>query len=291
MTIQLLIEGEEILHRYAFAKQSTRYRVINPTNGRECSLPKGTTKKQATEWVAKGESERGITCTIEQWFDPEPLSWVLRDVKRKLDSLAALGELTCFLNPQDGSNFRNFITDDYKKGRPAKPIHYQACRNWLIENYNCKVMTGYEADDGLSLHQTDETIIASIDKDLNMVAGKHLNWMTMHRYLVPEGLGYLDPPNKNGVKGYGLIQFYAQLLQGDQCDNIKGIYNIGPAKAYKMLSEMTTEQEAFNVVKQEYISFYKEEAMTKLKLAASLLWMCKKEGVWGEHYLQEQGFI
>ena len=92
--------------------------------------------------------------------------------------------------------------------------------------YECVRMDYLEADDVMGIISTREPgkhIIASIDKDLNQIPGKHFNW-------------YKDTNKVYDVSDYdGTRLFYKQILTGDTVDNYKGVPGIGPKKADKLL--------------------------------------------------------
>lgn len=126
-------------------------------------------------------------------------------------------------------NFRDEIavTAPYKGNRVgnAKPVHYQAIREYLALSWDATIWEGIEADDAVAIECTelgDEGIIVSLDKDLDQVAGWHYNFV--------KGLLYYVTPEE------GLYNFYKQFLTGDAVDNIKGVYGIGPKKAEKLLA-------------------------------------------------------
>jgi 5'-3' exonuclease len=103
---------------------------------------------------------------------------------------------------------------------------------------------GCEADDMLGVRQcelscdSDESIICTIDKDLNMIPGSHYNFVKKERYVVtPED---------------GIRFFYYQMLIGDTTDNIKGVVGIGKQKATKLLDRCSTEGEYFDAVRDAY---------------------------------------
>ena len=155
------------------------------------------------------------------------------------------------------NNFRYSIYPEYKAHRPKeKPYWLESIRQYLIATFNAEVIDGMEADDALGLHQTEDTIICSIDKDLLMIPGKHFNFVKNEFY---------------EVTGFeGLKHFYKQCLMGDRSDNIKGIEKIGPKKADKLLADCTTEAELFKRVREAYSN--DEE----FKMNAQVLWIRQK---------------
>lgn len=148
----------------------------------------------------------------------------------------------CFLTASnDSTAFRRIVYPEYKAHRKAdKPIHYQALREHLINNHNAEVVTTIEADDilGITQYNTKDTIIVSIDKDLDMIPGLHYNFVKEIIYSIDEC--------------QALYNFYKQLLMGDTADNVKGVEGIGPKKAYKILETAFTEEEMFGRVREAY---------------------------------------
>lgn len=146
----------------------------------------------------------------------------------------------CFLTGKN--NFRKKINPDYKAHRKdkEKPIWLQQCRDFLIQNWNAEVAEGCEADDELGMAQTNESIICTIDKDLDMIPGLHYNWVKNTIYEVNED--------------EALKFFYKQLLIGDTSDNIIGVRGIGPVKAKALIDHLETEEEMLDVVSSLYDS-------------------------------------
>ena len=138
------------------------------------------------------------------------------------------------------TNFRNEIatTKPYKGNRKGteKPHHYSLLREYLITSWGATVNEGIEADDMLAIRATelgDESIIVTLDKDLDQVVGWHYNFVKKIKYYVE--------------KDEGLLNFYKQFLTGDSVDNIEGAKGIGPKRAQKLLKDKT-EVEMWNTV-------------------------------------------
>ena len=134
-----------------------------------------------------------------------------------------------FLTDSKG-NFRVKIYPEYKANRvQERPKHYNALRDYLINFERAEIALGQEADDLLGIEQTSNTIIASIDKDLDMIPGKHYNFVKDLHYEVSNA--------------EGKHKFWCQMLTGDNTDNIPGIRGIGPAKAKRILAGCNTDKE------------------------------------------------
>ena len=145
-------------------------------------------------------------------------------------------------------NFRFNYYPEYKANRigTPRPKWEPDVRQFLIEKYGAKLSEGCEADDMVGALQTDNTIIAHIDKDINMIPGWHYDWGLMRKGIqVREPRKYFITPEE------AIYNFYYQMLIGDTTDNLKGVVGIGPKKA-KALLEGKTEQEMFDAVRETY---------------------------------------
>lgn len=148
-------------------------------------------------------------------------------------------DYACFLTSTDKSNFRYKIYPEYKANRKQpKPYHYDFLRNYLVESHEATIVTGMEADDALGIAQDTNTVICSIDKDLDQIPGKHYNFVK----------GLLYDVDELGAER----AFYVQLLTGDRGDNIPGLYGIGPKTAERILNGYTKPIELWNAVYSEY---------------------------------------
>ena len=152
-----------------------------------------------------------------------------------------------FLSGAD--NFRETVDPEYKANRKdmVDPVHRAACKEFLVTEWKAEVTEGYEADDAMGINQMKDTIICTIDKDLNMIPGKHYSWPIVRGgTIVREGKQYEVSATQ------GLQSFYRSLLIGDRTDNIFGVAGIGKVKAAKLIDHLETEQEMFEVVKELY---------------------------------------
>ncbi len=138
------------------------------------------------------------------------------------------------------NNFRKRINPAYKANRKdtIPPRYLQQCRQYLIEEWNAEVSEGCEADDMLGINQTKETILCSLDKDLDMIPGLHYNWVKGDLYEIS--------------KIEAIQHFYRQLLIGDRSDNIFGVDGIGKVKAGRLIDHLLDEQEMYEVVRNLY---------------------------------------
>jgi len=166
---------------------------------------------------------------------------------------------TCFLTGQN--NFRKQINPEYKANRKdtVPPQWLQSCRQFLVQEWNAVVSDGCEADDLLGITQTEDSIIASLDKDLLMIPGNHYNW-------VNDEFTTTTPLD-------GLRCLYRQMLIGDRADNIFGVDGIGKVKAARIIDVLDDEQDMIDTV----FSLYKED-VERFIMNAQCLWILQQEG-------------
>lgn len=148
-------------------------------------------------------------------------------------------------------NFRKDIavTKEYKGNRKdmIMPEHLDSIRDYLINEWECDVVNGLEADDALGICQTEmkDTIICSIDKDLLQIKGYHYNWNTKEVCYVTEYDAWM--------------KLYEQTLSGDSTDNIVGIPRVGEKTAKKILAECFSIDEAKKASLYAYKEHYKDD--------------------------------
>ena len=133
------------------------------------------------------------------------------------------------------TNFRYGVYPEYKANRLTahRPKWEKETKQFLVDNWQANWSVDCEADDMVGVRQCTQkdTIIAHIDKDINMIPGWHYNWeLTRQGKVIREAKTYFitnDEANRF---------FWYQLLVGDPgTDNIKGVPGIGPKTADKIL--------------------------------------------------------
>tara|TARA_R110000823_G_scaffold102047_4_gene218875 strand:- start:968 stop:1684 length:717 start_codon:yes stop_codon:yes gene_type:complete len=197
----------------------------------------------------------------------DPKSYAIHSLQLYVNSL--IDDIGCtsykiFLSPS--KNYRNKVRDDYKGNRKdtPKPIHLKAIRTYLVAAYKAQVVKGIEADDALGLMQEKDgsTCIATVDKDLLMVEGKHYHLVKKTHTTVT---------HEDGERF-----FFQQMLTGDTADNILGIKGIGPVKASKLL-EGTKRRDWGSMILDAYIEhFGYEEGRMRCVQNSQLLWILQK---------------
>lgn len=175
------------------------------------------------------------------------------------------------------NNFRYEIFPEYKANRKdmVDPRWRSACKEYMITEWGAEVTDGYEADDAMGINQSimypepgnEQTIICSIDKDLDMIPGMHYSWPIVRGGNIVREAKLYEVSEIEGLRS-----FYRSLLVGDRTDNISGVEGIGKVKAAKIIDTLETEEEMFERVAELY-----QGDMDRLRVTGDLLWIQRKE--------------
>jgi hypothetical protein len=269
MTIAL-IDADVIAYRAGFSSQKTRWNYTH--NGKQIEFGFGISKMKAkAEMLLKG-----INVDENNWesvLKIDNVAFALHTVKTMLYSIVgdtSADKYKCFLSTPNDTTLYRFEyakTETYKGNRKdfKKPEHYEAIREYLLKYYNTEEVSGIEADDALAISQSSDTIICSIDKDLLQVPGQHYNFVKKNRISISE---------REGIRN-----LYSQALTGDNADNIRGLYNIGPKKAAYILEKCVTEKDHyFNCEKAYKLYSGREDYLDFLHENMNLLYLQRKPG-------------
>jgi hypothetical protein len=268
-----LIDGDVVLYVIGFASQQSNY----ISHGEEFS-----NKKDLNMFLAYNNHNKD---DYEVHIIPDPAPIVLNSVDKYIENIVSEtgGTPTIFLSGPN--NFRKEIYPLYKENRKnfVRPINYDLIREHLITRHGAVVTDGMEADDAMGIWQwmdwvggTGElnTVICTIDKDLNMIPGKHYNFVTGEMFTVSEG--------------EATYNFYKQLLTGDSTDNIKGIPGVGEKTAIKILASCASDEHYKKAVYNAYVNYITKEckectkeqvhkrAMSEISLNGKLLWILRE---------------
>lgn len=166
------------------------------------------------------------------------------------------------------NNFRYQVFPEYKAFRidTYRPKWEKSTKDYLVDKWGATWTDGYEADDAMGINQKEDTIICTIDKDLDQIPGAHYRWAIVRKgvEVTPEKLYEVSEEE-------AIYNFYYQLLVGDPADGIKGCAGIGKVKATRILSSCTSEQEMFEAVREAY------GLDEEMNLNAQVLWIWRKE--------------
>ena len=165
------------------------------------------------------------------------------------------------------SNFREevAVSQPYKGDRPSrKPVHKDALREYLINEWGATVSDNKEADDDIAIQAAKldyDCIICSLDKDFKQIPCQ------LYDYVKKK----LTEVNFEEAS----LWIYKQALMGDRVDNILGVRGIGPKKADALIDPCKSEVEAFETCLKTYID--NELDRDRLVESLSLLYLLRSE--------------
>lgn len=281
-----LVDGDIICYKCGFSSQKTLYRFVY-SNGSKIDYSEATLVEIKKDLKARGIA--GAEGCLQQLIAPDPVEFAFQRVKMLVDSIldkTNADSYKLFLTSNDKSNYRFRLATikEYKGNRKnmKRPVHYDGIREYLEKYYNAEMVYNEEADDAMGIAQMkalDRSIICTIDKDLDMIPGYHYNMDTQQLYTATDPGKLFLSEDKRKLYGRGLKWFYAQMLLGDNADNIPGIDKYGPVKVNEVLgSSVNTEGEMQEIVKAAYSRYY---GLGKYKEAfkevGNLLWIRREE--------------
>jgi len=166
------------------------------------------------------------------------------------------------------NNFRIDFYSDYKntpsrkKSKENNPYYFEL-RQILLDENRAVAADGMEADDLVRIWAEEarareqQFVVASVDKDLQCIAGHHY---IIHRDEL------IHVTEDQGDKHY-----WTQILTGDAVDNIRGLKGIGPKKAERILEGKHTSKARKQAVIDTYYEFYGHNWRTEMLHTGTLI--------------------
>ena len=292
----LVIDADPAVYQAAFSAQKSEYHVVYETKAGELRQRiwsdgnkklaffrrhKGCVKldDEKVVVVESPDHARQAAATIFHTMIKK-VATGLKTSKEQLD-------VEVYLSGPD--NFRGKLATitPYKALRADPPEHYNVVRNYYVQHWNGIVVHNWEADDQTAIRvrelqsQGRTVVLATIDKDLDQVAGLHYDYRQHVFYDV-------DPYD-------AVLFFWEQVLSGDSTDTIQGIPKVGPGKAKEWISDWVNDPQAQSPLDawlwKNVVAAYKEgmqnhpdkfpEGMTPEEAAlenARLVFMLEREG-------------
>lgn len=264
--MHLIIDADPIVYRSGFAAESVTYQaVIDGPNGvyTHHFVPEEGETAWARMKLYQEDNEGHEVVYYEKLINVEPVSHALMIVRQTLESIQkevgfkGKDELHILLSGP--GNYREKIATyrPYKGNRDPehKPVHYQAIRDYLTQQWNAIVVSGREADDEASIlahrfhKRRQKYVIASIDKDLHQIPGTHYDYRVKQQVTIPED--------------ESRIVLWRQALSGDTTDNIPGACGIGAVKAQKLVEDRVDVGMSDADLWQSVVDLYEHQATVK----------------------------
>jgi len=265
--MHFLIDADSIVFKAGCANEFREY-VVWEEGSAVASFPY---KKEVDEYIAE-YPDANLEWTKEKRAGNFVLSVAnCKSLMKKITEHPQCTSWEVFIAGKD--NFRKEIYPEYKATRDPfnRPIHENRLRQYLVDRWKAVKCDGEEVDDVVSYRQEEmieaegilTPCIVSIDKDLDNTQGYHYNYGTDEMYCVQNYEADLN--------------FYRQLLTGDNVDNIPGLHRVGKKTAEKLLPEYSDDM--CQIVWDEYKK--RDHDLDYMIMNARLLWIRReREELW-----------
>lgn len=207
----------------------------------------------------------------------EDLAYCLNTVGttiRSIVDVSGADDYTIFISHPVNRRFDLF--PEYKANRDPthKPHWFKEIHDYLFDRHAAVYSdAGDEADDALGITQCtsgQDTVICSIDKDLDGVPGWHYNFSKNRK---ADGVYYVSEEQANQF-------FYKQILTGDSTDNIPGIYKKLGIKATKRITGQVDTLSSTRDMYDYVVDCYKGD-VEHVKFVGDLIYIKRDEsGIW-----------
>lgn len=277
------VDGDVICYRAGYAAEHTMYHVHYKADGKQETKVFDGAAEYKDFLASSGFGPLDYLVENEVVVEDESaaiynVNSIIRaiadDLQVDLDS-----EVRVYLSGETNYRLSVGTIKPYKGNRDPtrKPVHAPAIKQYIRNKYDCQVSDGQEADDDMAIahyamweRDPESTVIATIDKDLNTIPGKHYNFVTKAAY-------YVTPEEANKF-------FWTQMIAGDPTDNVPGIPKYGMGKAEKALMgwDGATNPDIVDMIRTLYVQSYGEkweDAMTEM---GRLLYIRKRPDEWWE---------
>ena len=283
------LDGDVLVYRAGFAAEHV-YHTVECAIGGEMMRARFADKERALAFLdEQGINYQGVAWSTDVEVQPEANALMIaRSIINKILEDMSVGEDALRVYLSGAGNFRNGVATikEYKANRAnkRKPVHSAAIKGMLRRECNVFLSDGQEADDDIGIAHYAEwvrdpqgSVIATIDKDLNMIPGLHYNFVTGETFNI-------EPEE-------GMRWFWTQMLTGDSTDNIPGIPGVGKVKAAKILGDLTGDAALYGVVAEAYKSAYGDSWLEALVENGRLLWIRRQPDEWWAPTLWDDSII
>lgn len=245
-----LIDGDIVA--YSGAAAANRVTYITP-DGKDHHY-----KKDAVAHCRSNDLDESSITKIEEL---DPVEFAFSNAKKIIDKIIRQTECQDYKVILSGpENFRKEVCASYKANRDEskKPVYLEAVKDYLIQHHDAITSSSkLEADDFIGMEAGEDSVICTLDKDLDQIVGWHYNWSKDTLYYVTSNEADLF--------------FWMQMLMGDRADNIQGIPGIGERTAMKLLEDVSQHRRKC-IVGLEYAKHF-DDPEEVFKTNAQLLWI------------------
>lgn len=270
-----IIDADTLAVASAAQAQKNTILAKHISSGRVKEFDNATALKKAME--EKGTLDQFNDIEIEQLIEPSPVEHALSNVKRKLDKIAEIVQADKTIIVIGGkSTYRQSLPlpSPYKNNRAPKPIHMDACKDYMVNHRGAYYVHDIECDDESIILATEyqakgwDVVLSSPDHDSFQMHG-----ITLFNYIADDlSKGFIDLKDhsfgiiKKGTYkksvGSGVGYLASQLLCGCTTDTYKPTelakVKYGIQSALKDFNGCKEPKDFLEVVKRKYQEWYHE---------------------------------
>lgn len=270
-----IIDADTIAFASAAQAQDTSIIATHIETGKAKEFKNITELKDIMK--AKGTIDRFNELSIETKVEPQRVEFALSNVKNKLKFIKDSVQADKTIIVLGGkSTYRQSLPlpSPYKNNRAEKPIHLQACKEYMLDKHSAYLVNEIETDDEVTILSEEyktkgwDVVLSSPDHDSFQMHG-----ITLFNYKetdLEKAFVHLDTHSFQVIKkgtynksiGSGVGYLAAQVLYGDPTDTynpteIAGI-KYGMMSALKDLSVCKESKDFLEVVVKKYQEWYPE---------------------------------
>lgn len=270
--MHFLIDADSLIYKAGCSNERHMYVVLDGVN----VVADFKYKKDAVDF--KDDDE---LLSIEYYKEALPIKGAYSNIFRLMSTIVSHPRCKTFdVFISGDTNFRYGIDPSYKSNRSVagRPLQEKEIREYLIKHWGAIVVDNIEVDDEVSIRCVEDplnSVIVTIDKDLDNTAGWHYNYDKELTY-------YVDEETAN-------LNFYRQLLSGDPTDSIKGCPRIGKVRAAELLPLAMRP----DLLLRKVYKVYSDAGLSYEYLVqqGQLLWMLRERGVMWQPPLTEEELL
>lgn len=270
-----IVDADTIAFASAAQAQDTSIIATHIETGKSKEFKNITELKDIMK--AKGTIDRFNELSIENKIEPQRVEFALSNVKNKLKFIKDSVQADKTIIVLGGkSTYRQSLPlpSPYKNNRADKPIHLQACKEYMLDKHGAYLVNEIETDDEVTILCEEykakgwDVVLSSPDHDSFQMHGislfnykesdieKAFSKLNLHSFQVIKKGTY----NKSIGSGVGYLA--GQMLYGDPTDTynpteIAGI-RYGMQSAAKDLKGCIEPKDFLEVVVRKYQEWYKE---------------------------------
>lgn len=212
---------------------------------------------------------------VENVVEADDVSHALYNVKSKLKNISDFVDADKNIVLIGGkATYRQSLElpSPYKNNRGVKPLHLQACKDYLVEYKGAQVVEGVEADDETCILAEEykkkgwDVVLSSPDHDSFQMQGiwllnyKEKNLQDGLRFLADHSFDTIKKEKYTKSVGSGVGYLAGQLLIGDGTDTYKPTeiagLKYGMQSAKKAFKDCIEPKDFLEVVKLKYQEWY-----------------------------------